>query len=121
MSYYESDYILRMIRDLCKAISRLIFQKDITEEELGETLEDEEKKQKYKKLVRLLKERQYQECLQLLTSTFEANNLDDLKIALTIYDDLNSLDDETLKKGNLTRNEVFEGMNDIAKHYGIAL
>ena len=54
----------------------------------------------------------------ILFETIDKNRLEDFEVALQFYQKINEKDDTFLAKANYTREEIRQGIQDIAKIYG---
>ena len=120
MVMFEKDYIMRQIKGMSEALASILFKKGDTLQ-IEEELVNEQAKELYKKLQVLLKKKQYQDINTLLLQTYQAQELDYLKITIAIYDILNELDEEALEAGGTSRNEMYENLQSIAQTYGFLL
>lgn len=120
MVMFEKDYIMRQIKGMSEALASILFKKGDTMQ-IEEELVNEEAKQLYKKLQELLREKQYQELNTLLMNSYQAKELDYLKITIAVYDILNELDEGDLEAGGTSRNEMYENLQSIAQTYGFLL
>ena len=119
---FEQDYIMRLIKEMVRALLKLIFGID-TESPTTELLEDAQK----------------QNTLNTLTDMIDAGNIDDaenkiyalmengskeyLKMAILFYSYLNEKDDDFLIEHDFTREEIKTGLENVLSdcgYHGIA-
>lgn len=118
---FEQDYIMRMINELSRVISLLVFGKSaITlyeneEEEVkiggGVPLRDE--------LDLLVLAGKINEAENLLFERLDFSSEKDLAITLSFYEKLNQMTDDELKSADFSREEIFEGLSECAEKFGV--
>lgn len=116
---YQEDYILRMIQMLTRVLSRLFFGKDNFAYPIPDETAKGQDDPLHLRLLDLLAERRFNEAENLLFERVEPGNLQHLAIALDFYARLSALDDQTLASGNFSKQEAYEGLQDIARHFGV--
>lgn len=118
---YEEDYIMRSKTNFIRLLSKKIYGKDIAVYELSENEEYTQNDNLHKRLLALLSEGKINEAENQL---FEKINFKDnrtIMIAIDFYQRLNNLDNEFLQANNFSREEIEEGLRDIAKRSGIVI
>ena len=118
---YEQDYIMRIVSNLIKFLSKIIFGKSNATYELLEDDSFNEIDELHKKLLDLISEKKINEAESLLFDQFEPNNNRQMMLAIDFYQRLNKLDDEILRENNFSRKEIEEGLRDIANKAGIII
>lgn len=114
---FEKDYVMRLIKELARAIMKALFNLEVNEfEDLK--LEENAVSEKYFTLLLLLKQGEINEAENELYEIIDFENLEDLKTAVLFYDTLNRLEDEVLLHANFSREEIKEGLNAVLKQYG---
>lgn len=116
---YQQDYIMRIISNLIKFLSKIIFGKDIAIYELSEDEKYKQSDNLHKGLLLLLSEKKINEAENLLFEEFNPKDNRQMMVAIDFYQRLNNLDNELLQQGNFSRKEIEEGLEDIAKRAGI--
>lgn len=116
---YEQDYIMRMINNLVRVLSKVIFNRDVPVYEISHEGEYEQSDDLHKNLLALLSAGKINEAEDMLFEDFNPRNKKHLMLALDFYRRLNDLDDEYLKENNFSREEIEEGLRDIAEIAGI--
>lgn len=116
---YEQDYIMRMIQSFIKFLSIIIFGKDTFTYELSENDEDVQNDNLHKKLISLISLGKINEAENVLFDKFDPKDNRQIILAIDFYQRLNDLDDVFLKDNNFSREEIEQGLKDIAKKYGI--
>jgi hypothetical protein len=115
---FEQDYIMRLIKEMVRAILKLLFNID-TDSPTAELLEDSEEKATLNTLLDMVDDGKIDEAeneIYELTENLDYNNLE---VALLFYSYLNDKSDEFLKTNNFSRDEVKEGLETIVSQYGL--
>ena len=115
---YEHDYIIRLIKEMVRAVLKLIFHID-TESPAEELLEDSEEKAMFETLLDLVDEGKINEAENTVFEITEDMDYKDLKVALLFYSYLNDKSDEFLEANDFSRDEVREGLQEIVSRYGL--
>ena len=115
---YEQDYIIRLIKEMIRAVLKLIFRID-TESPTEEMLEDSEVKAVFGWLVGLVDEGKINEAENMVYEITEDGGYKNLETALLFYSYLNEKPDEFLEENNFSRDEVKEGLREIISRYGL--
>ena len=116
---YEQDYIMRLIKEMVRAILKLLFNID-TESLSSELLKDAEEKQTLESLLDMIDEGRINEAENSLYDSTENLDKSGLEIALLFYSYLNDKSDEFLEEHDFNREEVKQGLEDITSRYGIS-
>lgn len=116
---YEQDWIIRQIRSMVQVIAKMVFGKESVKYELNDETNSERTNLLYRELLDLLKDLKINEAENLLFENIEYNDIKYLNIAIDFYNRLNELNDDQLKRGNFTRNEINMGINDALNIFGI--
>ena len=118
----QDDYILRQIREMVRAVMKMLFQVDAPEL-TPEFLEDEETKETLEGLVALMEEGRIDEAenrLYDLTSGEGDEDRHNLEAGLLFYYILNGKDDDFLEEHDFSREEIMTGIQDLADRYGLS-
>lgn len=115
---YEQDYIMRLIKEMVRAILKLLFNID-TESPSSELIKDAEEKQTLESLLDMIDEGRINEAENSLYDSIENLDKSGLEIALLFYSYLNDKSDEFLEEHDFTRDEVKQGLEDISSRYGM--
>lgn len=115
----EKDYVLRMIKELIRAIIKLIFHVD-TQAPTAEILSTSESQQTTTLLISLVDEGKICEAENMLFEIADWENKDNIGIALLFYSYLNDQSDEFLVKHNFSREEIRLGLQTIVSKCGIS-
>ena len=116
---FEQDYIMRLVKEMVRAILKLIFNID-TESPTAELLEEQEEKETLDRLLRLVDNGSINQAENELYELLAEENKTNLKIALLFYSHLNEKDDTFLEEYNFSREEVEEGLRTVVAQYGLS-
>lgn len=116
---YEQDYIMRLIKEMVRAILKLLFNID-TESPSAELLEDAEEKQTLESLLDMIDEGRINEAENSLYDSIENLDKSGLEMALLFYSYLNDKSDEFLEEHDFSRDEVKQGLECITSRYGVS-
>jgi len=109
---FEEDYIMRIIKEMARVVLRLVFNIDSTSPTI-ELLENQEERKILEELIDLAE----------MGNINEAENrlydLESDKIAIFFYSFLNDKTDEFLEENEFSREEVEQGITEIARKYGL--
>ena len=115
----QDDYILRQIREMVRAVMKMLFQ--VSASELTpEVIEDTVARQILTNLNDLVVNGRIDDAEnQLYEMTCEGDR-QNLEIGLLFYYHLNSKDDEFLEANNFSREEIMTGIQDLADRYNLS-
>ena len=116
---YEQDYIMWLIKEMVRALLKLLFNID-TRSPSAELLEDVEEKQALEKLLDMIDEGKIIEAENSLYDSVENMDKSGLEMALLFYSYLNDKTDAFLEEHDFNRNEVKQGLESITSRYGIS-
>jgi len=106
----EQDYMMRVIHQLIEVLLGDILR--------GKESISEEQNQRYNELKKMVDSYQVNQAENELFSQIQTNNPEDMALALMFYQYVNEKDDAFLEKSNYTREEIEQGIQDVAKKYG---
>ena len=115
---FEQDYFMRLVKEMVRAILKLIFDID-TESPTSELLEGQAEKETLDRLLRLIDSGSINQAENELYELLAEENRTNLKIALLFYSYLNEKDDTFLEEHNFSREEVEEGLRTVVVQYGL--
>ena len=115
----QDDYILRQIREMVRAVMKMLFQ--VSASELTpEVIEDTDARQILTNLNDLVDNGRIDDAEnQLYEMTCEGDR-QNLEIGLLFYYHLNSKDDEFLEANNFSREEIMTGIQDLTDRYNLS-
>ena len=109
----QDDYILRQIREMVRAVLKMLFQVD-AQELTPEIIENESERAELERLIALTEAEN-----QLYEMTCDGDR-SRLKTGLLFYYSLNGKTDEFLEEHNFSREEIMTGIQDLADRYGLS-
>ena len=98
MSVFENDWIMRQIEGMTDMLGKVLLHREKSEIRVEEELSDEDVKKYHRRIQALLRERKYPEAVQYLREYFATGSMEYLKVALSAFDQLNSLSDPSYRK-----------------------
>ena len=129
----QDDYILRQIREMVRAVMKMLFQVNASEL-TPEVIEDKDARQILNSLTSLAEDAR--QILTNLTDLADNGKIDEaenqlyemtcdgdrqnLEIGLLFYYHLNGKDDEFLEASNFSREEIMMGIQDLAERYNLS-
>ena len=118
---YECIWIMRQIEGMTDMLGKVLLHREKSEIRVEEELSDEDVKKYHRRIQALLRERKYPEAVQYLREYFATGSMEYLKVALSAFDQLNSLSESELQEGGYTRQELYNDLEFITQQYGIHL
>lgn len=116
---FEQDYVMRLIKEMVRAILKLLFNID-TDSPSAELLEDAKEQQTLDELLDMVDNGFINEAENKIYEITEEGKKTDLEMALLFYSYLNDKSDEFLEAHNYSRDEIKAGLKDITVRYGVA-
>lgn len=115
----QDDYILRQIREMVRAVMKMLFQ--VSASELTpEVIEDTDARQILTNLNDLVDNGRIDDAENQLYEMTCKGDRQNLEIGLLFYYHLNSKDDEFLEANNFSREEIMTGIQDLADRYNLS-
>lgn len=118
----SNDWMMTQINLLAKFLASVFStrkkNKPIYENDLSF---DEDSFEFERLLENLISEDKINEAEDLLFERLEDRNYNDGAIAVRFYQKLQELDDKKLEKSDYTREEILQGLEDLAKSFGLNL
>lgn len=115
---FEEDYIMRLIKEMIRAIIKVLFNVD-TESPTEELLDSDEDRQTLKLLTDMVDDGQINEAENKIYDMSEAGDKKCLEIAILFYSYLNKKTDNFLEQNDFSRDEIKAGLQDITAKYGL--
>ena len=115
---FELDYVMRLIKEMVRAILKLLFNID-TDSPSAELLEDAKEQQTLDELLDMVDNGFINEAENKIYEITEEGKKTDLEMALLFYSYLNDKSDEFLEAHNYGRDEIKAGLKDITVRYGV--
>lgn len=115
---FEQDYIMRLIKEMVRALLKLLFNID-TESPTSELLEEKEAKETLDQLLDMVDDGKINQAENKLYELLSQESMMNLEIALLFYSYLNDKEDEFLKEHDYSREEIKMGVKMLASRYGL--
>ncbi len=115
----QDDYILRQIREMVRAVMKMLFQVDATEL-TPEVIEDTDARQVLEDLTELADNGKIDEAENQLYEITCDGDRQNLEIGLLFYYHLNGKEDEFLEANDFSREEIMMGIQDLAERYNLS-
>lgn len=115
---FEQDYVMRLIKEMVRAILRLLFNID-TESPTVDLLENREEKEALENLLDMVDTGKINEAENRLYDLTGDATVNDLKIALLFYSYLNDKTDDFLETNDFSRDEIKSGLENVADRFGL--
>lgn len=115
---FEQDYVMRLIKEMIRAVLKLLFNID-TKSPTVELLESKEEKESLKDLLDMADNGNINEAENRLYDLISNGDIDSLKIALLFYSYLNDKSDEFLETNEFSREEIELGIKNLADKFGL--
>lgn len=115
---FEQDYFMRLIKEMVRAILKLLFNID-TDSPSAELLEGAEEQQTLDELLDMVDHGFINEAENKIYEITEEGKKTDLELALLFYSYLNDKSDEFLEAYNYSRDEIKAGLKDVTVRYGV--
>lgn len=116
---FEQDYIMRMIKQMVKALISFVLGKENPLVELP--LEEQYRSSEgfKRELLDMVNDGLINEAENLLYEKIDYSHKESVSDAVAFYGYLNELDNDFLEQHNYTREEVAEGLKNIASRTGV--
>jgi ribosome assembly protein YihI (activator of Der GTPase) len=116
---FEQDYVMRLIKEMVRAILKLLFNID-TESPTVELLENKEEKETLENLLDMVDAGEINEAENGLYDLISAKDMNSLEVALLFYSYLNDKNDDFLETNDFSRDEVKLGIENIVDRFGLS-
>ena len=116
---FEQDYIMRLIKEMVRAILKLLFNID-TESPTVELLENREEKETLENLLDIIDNGKINEAENSLYDLTSDADMNSLEIALLFYSYLNDKTDDFLEENDFSRDEIKLGLENVADRFGLS-
>lgn len=115
---FEQDYVMRIIKEMVRAILKLLFNVD-TESPTVELLENKEEQETLENLIDMVDTGQINEAENRLYDLISNTDVNSLEIALLFYSYLNDKTDDFLRENDFSRDEIKLGLENVANSFGL--
>ena len=116
---FEQDYVMRLIKEMVRAILKLLFNID-TESPTVELLENREEKETLENLLDMIDNGKINEAENRLYDLTSDTDMNSLEIALLFYSYLNDKTDDFLEENDFSRDEIKLGLENVADRFGLS-
>ena len=116
---FEQDYIMRLIKEMVRAVLKLLFHID-TASPTVELLENKEEKETLENLLDMIDDGKINEAENRLYDLTSDTDTNSLEIALLFYSYLNDKTDDFLIENDFSRDEIKLGLENVADRFGIS-
>ena len=116
---FEQDYVIRLIKEMVRAILKLLFNMDV-QEATEELAENEEQEEILENLLDMVDSGNINEAENHLDDFINKDDINTLKIALLFYSYLNDKTDDFLEENDFSREEIALGMENVADSFGLS-
>lgn len=115
----EQDYIMRLIKEMVRALLKLIFHTDLDLPSV-EMLKDAERRCALEELLNLTDRGEINEAENRLYGLLESGGGEELEMALILYSHLNEKSNDFLEAHDFSREEIKAGLEDAMREQGMA-
>ncbi len=115
---FEQDYVMRLIKEMVRAILKLLFNID-TESPTIELLESKEEKETLENLIGMVDAGEINEAENRLYDLISATDMNSMEVAILFYSYLNDKTDDFLEANDFSRDEIKLGMENVADNFGL--
>ena len=115
---FEQDYVMRLIKEMVRAILKLLFNID-TESPTIELLENKEEKETLENLIDMVDSGEINESENRLYDLISATDMNSMEVAILFYSYLNDKTDDFLEANDFSRDEIKLGMENVADNFGL--
>ena len=115
----QDDYILRQIREMVRAVMKMLFKIDASEL-TPDVIEDPKARGTLEELLSLMEEGNIDQAENQLSELTCDGDRQNLEIGLIFYYSLNGKSDEFLEANNFSREEIMTGIQDLADRYNLS-
>lgn len=116
---FEQEYIMRLIKEMVRAILKLFFNID-AEFPTAELLESKEEKEILENLLDMIDVGKINEAENKLYDLIDNVNVNRLEVAILFYSYLNDKTDDFLEESNFSREEVKLGIEKVMNTFGLS-
>lgn len=116
---FEQDYVMRLIKEMVRAILKLLFNID-TESPTVELLENKEEKSTLENLFDMIDDGKINEAENRLYDLTRDTDMNSLGIALLFYSYLNDKTDDFLEENDFSRDEIKLGLENVTDSFGLS-
>ena len=115
----EQDYIMRLIKELIRALLKVIFHTDLDMPSV-EMLKDAQRRCALEELLNLMDNGEINEAENRLSELLEDGGGEELALALLFYSHLNEKSNDFLEAHDFSREEIKAGLEDALQSQGLS-
>lgn len=115
---FEQDYVMRMIREMVRAVLKLVFQID-TAPVAADLLDTQEDRELFERLMGLIDKGKIAEAEELVSILCRDGSNGSLKLALLFYSALNEKSDMFLEDNGYDRDQIKAGLKQVAERFAL--
>ena len=115
----EQDYIMRLIKELIRALLKVIFHTDLDMPSV-EMLKDAQLRCALEELLNLMDNGEINEAENRLSELLEDGGGEELALALLFYSHLNEKSNDFLEAHDFSREEIKAGLEDALQSQGVS-
>ena len=115
----EQDYIMRLIKELIRALLKVIFHTDLDMPSV-EMLKDAQRRCALEELLNLMDNGEINEAENRLSELLEDGGREGLALALLFYSHLNEKSNDFLEAHDFSREEIKAGLEDALQSQGLS-
>ena len=115
----EQDYIMRLIKELIRALLKVIFHTDLDMPSV-EMLKDAQRRCALEELLNLMDNGEINEGENRLSELLEDGGGEELALALLFYSHLNEKSNDFLEAHDFSREEIKAGLEDALQSQGLS-
>lgn len=114
---FEQDYLMRMIHESARMLMKLLFRIDTYKVE-DIKFEEVQTEMDYRAYRKMIDDGKINEAENQMLENLQTDDLEQMKLALMFYDYLNRKSVDFLEENGFSREEVRDGLKDVAEKYG---
>lgn len=114
----EQDYIMQLIKEMVKALLKLLFNID-TDSPTTDLLSEDDQKENLDKLLNMIDAGNINDAENCLYDLKGSDNKSTFMLALLFYSYLNEKEDDFLEAHNYSRDEIKSGLKAVITDYGM--
>ena len=115
---FEEEYVMRMIKDMVKALACVVFGKRFTEDEVEEEKADDTDFL-YRDIIEMADKGKINEAENILLTDMDRTDKRYMEMAMSFYLHINKYTDEFLSANGYSRQEILDGVEALAEANGI--
>jgi len=115
---FEQDYVMRQIKELTKALAKILFNVD-SESPSAALIRDMRTRETADDLIRKIDNGRIHEAENELSELLQDRTMDNFWAGIVFYSYLNEKDDDTLENDGFSREKIKNGINHLVSEYGM--